>query len=232
MADPDAELPVPPPAARPAPDRARRSHAALWLAACLLAVPWGVPARAACADLALVLAADASGSVASRDFVLQQQGYARAFRSARLQAALAAAGIVDVGLILRGDTDMTPQFLPMAPIRDAGDALALADRIEAMPRRVSGNTGIGRALSTALDMLEDPGACALRRLVNPSGDGLETIVPRARSHVALAEARRRAEALGITVKALAIRTDVPDLDQWCRDRLILGAGTFVLEVPD
>ena len=187
-------------------------------------------AQARCADLALVLAIDASGSINADEFALQKQGYVHAFRSPRVQSALAAAGKVDVGIILWGDSEMALQVLPLARLQSAGDAEALSRRIEALPRRVFGNTGIGRAVSKAIDLLDAPDECASRRIINLSGDGLETIAPRPRQHVPLALARNRAEASGITINALAIETDVPDLGNWFRDRLITGPGAFVLAV--
>lgn len=195
----------------------------------LLAALSGGPAAAGCADVALVLAIDASGSVDHDEFTLQQRGYALALRSPRVQAAIDAAGVVEVGVILWGDSDMAPQVLPMARLAGPPAAAALADRITAMPRRVTGNTGIGRAVWTAADLIE-AGGCAIRRIVNVSGDGRETGARTARWHMPLTEARRRADALGITINALAIRTDEHDLHLWYRDRLIAGPGAFVMEV--
>jgi hypothetical protein len=40
----------------------------------------------------------------------------------------------------------------------------------------------------------------------------------------------QAEDLGITINALAIKTEVPDLDQWYRTWLITGPGAFVMDV--
>jgi hypothetical protein len=56
------------------------------------------------------------------------------------------------------------------------------------------------------------------------------MAPRRRASVSTAAARQRAENLGITINALAIQSDVPDLDQWYRTRLITGPGAFVMEV--
>lgn len=217
-------------AARGADPCARRPAGRVASLAAALALGLAAAARAGCADVALVLAIDASGSIRAEEYALQQAGYVRAFRSPRVQAALAAAGVVDVGVVIWGDSEMTPQILPLRRLVEPADAAALADRIEAMPRRVSGNTGLGRGVSVSLDLLEGPGACAARRIVNVSGDGLETIAPRPRFHVPLAEARARAEAMGVTINALAIETDVADLGDWYRQRLIAGPDAFVMRV--
>jgi len=186
--------------------------------------------RADCADLALVLAIDASGSIDAGEFTLQQQGYAQAFRSPRVQAALASAGVVDVGVVLWGDSEFAPQILPWQRLRNASDAERLANQVAAMPRFVTGNTGIGGGVATAIDLLQEPDRCAWRKLVNVSGDGIETLSPRPRLHVPLRIARERAETANITINALAIETDDPNLSDWYRIHLIAGPGAFVMEV--
>jgi hypothetical protein len=120
--------------------------------------------------------------------------------------------------------------LPMMRIHSASGAEELAVRIEEMPRPLPGNTGIGVAVMAAISLLEAPGACAHRRLINLSGDGPESMAPRRRIPVSIAAARGQAEDLGITINALAIKTEVPDLDQWYRTWLITGPGAFVMEV--
>lgn len=211
---------------------ATRQHMLIGLVALVMVMlaSLATTAHARCADVALVLAIDASGSIKANEFALQQQGYAQAFRSPRVQSALAAAGTVDIAVVLWGDTEMEPQMVPMTRLQSAGDAETLSYQVEALRRRVSGNTGIGRAVSTAIDMLVAPERCALRRLINLSGDGPETIGPRPKRHVPLAEARRRAEDLRITINALAIENDVADLGDWYRARLITGPGAFVMTV--
>lgn len=198
--------------------------------AALIVLHTSAPAAATCADVALVLAIDASGSVKEDEFALQLQGYAQAFRSPRVHAALSDAGIVDIGAVLFSDTEIGLQVLPMMRLRSASDADELAARIEEMRRPLPGNTGIGVGVLAAISLLEAPGACAYRRLINLSGDGPESMAPRTRTAVSTAEARQRAEDFGITINALAIQSDVPDLDQWYRERLITGPGAFVMNV--
>lgn len=206
-------------------------HLLTWLLALLLGlvVSSGM-VRASCVDVALVLAIDASGSINDEEFALQQQGYAAAFRSPRLQSALAAAGTVDIGVVLWGDTEETPQILPVQRVRTQADAVALALRIATLRRDVHGTTGIGRGVSAALDLLDDPAVCATRRLINVSGDGKQSVLPRPRRHVPLATARARARELGVTINALAIETEVTNLAAWYRDNLITGPGAFVMKI--
>jgi hypothetical protein len=183
-----------------------------------------------CADVALVLAIDASGSVKDDEFALQQQGYAEAFRSPHVLAALLNAGIVDIGSVIFSGSEHDLQVLPMMRVFGGVGAEELARRLEEMQRPLPGNTGIGIAIMAAISLLEAPEACAHRRLINLSGDGPESMAPRTRTPVSTAAARQRAEDLGITINALAIRNDVPDLDEWYRTRLITGPGAFVIHV--
>ncbi|OYW60306.1 MAG: hypothetical protein B7Z31_04405 [Rhodobacterales bacterium 12-65-15] len=201
-------------------------------------------AEARCADLALVLAIDASGSINPGEFALQQQGYAAAFRSAPVQSALAAAGTVDIGVVVClaaagtvdigvvvwGDTAMALQILGFQRVDTPADAEALALRIADLPRTTHGNTGIGRGVAAAVDLLAGSEGCASRSVVNVSGDGPESLAPRPRFHMPLATARQRAADLGITINALAIETEAADLADWYRDNLITGPGAFVMKV--
>lgn len=183
-----------------------------------------------CADVALVLAIDASGSISPQDFSVQQHGYVQAFRHPAVQRALRAAGVVDVAVVMWGDTEMMPQILSWQRLETPADAEMLAARIDRIPRIATGNTGIGRGLWAALDLLDAHGACALRQIINVSGDGYESMSPRPRLHVSLHAARARAGAMGVTVNALAIETEVADLGQWYAERVIVGPGAFVMRV--
>jgi hypothetical protein len=179
-----------------------------------------------CADLALVLAIDASGSVDAGEYALQQAGYAMAFSDASVLAAVKAAGRVDIAVVLWGDDEMAPQVYPWQQISGAGDAADLAATLLYAPRQVTGNTGIGRGVNTALDLLE--GHCAARQVINVSGDGVQSSSPSRRNHVPLTMARTRAEEMGVTINALAITADHRDLKGWYEDHLITGMGSFVM----
>jgi hypothetical protein len=183
---------------------------------------------ASCADLALVLAIDGSGSINDRDFSLQQDGYAAAFRDPRVQSALASAGVADVAVVLWGDASMAPQILPWHRLVSPEDAVRLAQDLSDMPRRVTGDTGIGSGLWTALDLLEEGQSCALRRIINVSGDGVESFGARPVRQVSLAVARDRAKAMAVTINGLAITTEDDQLQDWYRARVISGPEAFVM----
>jgi Protein of unknown function (DUF1194) len=189
-------------------------------------------AQAQCADLALVLAVDSSGSIDAADYALQRQGYAMAFADPTVQAALQSAGTVDVALVLWGDSELSPQVFGWQRIRKPDDAAQVAATLLYAPRNVTGNTGIGRGVSVALDLLAAPGNCALRKVINVSGDGVETLSPHPRNHVPLATARARAAEMGVMINALAITRQHPDLAEWYTTHLITGTGSFVIAVDD
>jgi hypothetical protein len=186
-------------------------------------------AGARCADLALVLAIDASGSIDAQEFAMQMTGYATALTDADVVSAFRGAGDTEVAVVLWGDQEIAPQVIPWRRIAGLPDLSGVARDILALDRRVTGDTGIGRGLDTALDLLERQG-CAARRVVNVSGDGTESTRPRGGNQVTLVVARKRAEVMGVTVNGLAILNEKRDLDAWYRARVMTGAGAFVMDV--
>lgn len=189
-------------------------------------------AKADCADLALVLAVDSSGSIDAKDYALQRQGYALAFADPTVQAALQSAGVVDVALVLWGDSEMAPQVFPWQRIAGPHGADNVAAMLLYAPRHVTGNTGIGRGVWVALDLMEGSDQCAHRKVINVSGDGVETLSARPRQTVPLTAARTRATEMGVTINALAITRDEPDLAAWYQTHLITGPNAFVIAVQD
>lgn len=141
---------------------------------------------------------------------------------------MASAGVVDVAVVFWGDAEIDPQVLPWQRLDAPGDAEAFAQRIATLPRRETGDTGIGSGLFTALDLLNQGQRCAARRIINVSGDGKESFGPRPRRHGPLALARARAETIGVTINGLAITVDAADLEGWYCTRVITGPDAFVM----
>lgn len=184
-----------------------------------------------CADLDLVLAIDASGSIGDAEFALQVRGYADALRSVEVQRAIHSAGEVRIAVVFWADGEMSSDVLPFHHVSTSSGSDSLASAIETAPRRVTGNTGIGGGLWASLDLIETQ-SCALRRMINVSGDGRETMSPRSRRQITLPLARNRAEAMQVTVNGLAIQTDLPDLAAWYGDNVVVGPDAFVMAVQD
>jgi Protein of unknown function (DUF1194) len=187
-------------------------------------------ARAACVDLALALAVDASGSIDEREYTLQVAGYATALASPEVLRAIESAGRVSVTVLIWGDENHPVQIIAWREVRDADDAREIGMALLGMERRVSGNTGLGRGVEVALQELETGAPCAARRVIDVSGDGRESVMPRVRVRTALAPVRVRALDKGVTINGLAITSDDPGLGEYYRLMLIAGPGSFVEEV--
>lgn len=192
----------------------------------------GTTAGARCADLSLVLAIDASSSVDAKEFDLQIQGYAAAFLDPVVLGALRSAGIVDVAAVFWADSALPGVTLGWTRIRDATDANALVKRFASVKRTEFGDTDIGSGLWRALDLLDQPGQCAARKIVNLSGDGRASAATRRNRSIMLEQARDKARSMGVTVNALAITNAEADLDIYYETNLITGPGAFVMRATD
>lgn len=200
--------------------------------AAALALTLALPAQAwaGCADVGLVLAIDASGSISGVEFETQRQGYVTALTAAPVTLAFAEAGVVDVAAVFWGDSSYAPQVVPWQRITDAGDLRSFAAALVSVPRHVSGDTHMGQGLAAALSLFDEPGRCAGRRLIDLSGDGRSTVETGRKPVISLATARDLAERAGVTINALAITSDDADLPGWYEDNLIIGPFAFVLHV--
>lgn len=212
------------------------SRATIRAIVCMLAGSWigagPVDARVPCADLALVLAIDVSGSIDATEYDLQLDGYRSALASPAVRNALADAGRVEIGALLWGDDAMPRTVIPMRLLDHASALDRFAHDLRSVGRRTWGNTGLATALAQSLDLLLEPDHCADRRLVNVSGDGRASTDPRARSRESPETARARAAREGVTINALAILNEDPDLADYYRTRVIAGPGAFVMQVED
>lgn len=189
-------------------------------------------ARAApCIDLRLVLAIDSSGSIDAGEFQLQIDGYLRALSDPSVIRAIAAAGQVEIGVVFWADDQEPLAVVPPGRVDQGRGRAALAAALQASPRAIQGSTGIGRGLDAALTMLA-AGGCADRLVVDVSGDGRESRVPRPVSFLPLWLARERAETLGVTVNGLSVGDEDPGIHDWYHHEVILGPDAFAVSVDD
>ncbi len=179
-------------------------------------------------DVELVLAVDGSASVDPAEFRLQLDGIAAAFRDAAVHRAIAAGPErrIGVSLLTWADATRRKDASPWYVIDSPARAEAFARLVENFPRRVVGGTGIGAGLSTAVRMIVVNDLTGRRRIVDVSGDGIET--PPREIVMVLPDARAMALANDVVVNGLAILSDVPDLDDWYRQNLQIGGGSFVM----
>lgn len=185
-----------------------------------------------CADVALVLAIDGSGSVTDTEFQFQKSAIAAAFRDEGVRSAMRDAGTVALAAVFWGDGEFPTQDLGWFIIPHGSEAESFARQLEMTKRHVYGDTNIGSGLWSALDMLSDPYLCTRRSLINLSGDGRETTAPKRRLRATLYQARLRAMQMGVTINALAITSDDEALASYYARSVVRGTGGFTMQVAD
>jgi hypothetical protein len=194
-----------------------------------LAVAAGPAAAQTAADLQLVLAVDASGSVDMYRFELQKQGYVAAFRHERVLQAIRSGPnqAIAVTMVQWTGPFMQIQVAPWSRVGDEESAAAFAAAIERVPRRLfGGGTSISGAIDHAATLFPLNPFRATRRVVDISGDGSNN---RGRSVNA---ARDEAVAAGIGINGLPILALEPDLDRYYYDNVIGGPGAFMVVAKD
>lgn len=181
-------------------------------------------------DLELVLAVDASGSVDDTEYQLQIQGIAEAFRDEAVQSAIGSGpnGRIAVAIVIWADATLPKDESSWFVVGDRPSALTFADAVSQFPRRVEGGTGIGSAVAYSVRLIADNRFTAPRRVVDVSGDGVETPA-REDLTILLPQARMMANAHDVVVNGLAIINEVHDLDDYYRDNVIIGHDSFVMK---
>jgi len=202
------------------------------LAACLISLALPARAELVVADLELVLAVDASGSVDDGEFALQIRGIAAGFRDPKVRQAIGSGphGRIAVNLIVWADHQVPKDASGWFLLSGDADAEAFARLVEGFPRRQNGATGIGEGVAAAVRAIETNGITGARKTIDVSGDGQET--PPREFVVLMPQARIMALSSGITVNGLAIVNEDPGLFDYYRDKVRTGEGGFVTEVMD
>ena len=179
-------------------------------------------------DLELVLAVDASASVDPFEYRLQMGGIAAAIRDEEVLEAIASGplGRIGIAVTVWADATLRKQHGEWFVVEDAASAEAFAGFVERFYRRISGGTGLGSGIAEAIRLMEGNGLEGVRKVVDVSGDGVET--PPRENVLLLPHARSMALARGVTVNGLAILTDVPDLADYYREEVLAGPGAFVM----
>lgn len=193
--------------------------------------PASAGGKSSCLDVALVLTVDASASVSRQEFALQQYGIAAAFRDSGVRNAISMAGRVAVSVIFWGSEGLAKPQSAWVLIDNDAAAEGFARLVESMPRGVSGDTGLGAGLLAALEKFESLDQCAIRRVVNVSGDGEETRVYRGKRRSPVpSQVRALAQAMEVEVNALAIANEEKDLAVYYASNVITGPSAFVVDV--
>lgn len=202
-----------------------------WLALAALAAGASAASSAALArsvDVALVLAVDVSGSVSADRFELQRRGYAKAFASPEVLAAIAAGQnhAILVTLVEWSGADHQQQVIGWTLIDGPQAAQTFGSALGEAPRAFADWTSISGALDYATALFASAGADAGRKVIDVSGDGINN------NGRELAAARADALRTGLTINGLAILWDYPALDVYYRDNVIGGPGAFAVVAHD
>jgi hypothetical protein len=180
-------------------------------------------------DLELILAVDCSRSIDDSEFALQVQGYAEAFRHPSVLRAIQSGmrRAIAVTYVQWAGPFLQTQAIGWTLISDGESALEFADRFQAAPR---GFYGGGTSLSGVIDysktLFPKSGFNGRRRVIDISGDGINNSGRMATS------ARDDALREGITINGLAILTEIGGLDNYFRENIMGGEGSFVLAAED
>jgi Protein of unknown function (DUF1194) len=202
----------------------------IWLLAVWVALigSAALPAAARPVDLALVLAVDVSGSVNGERYELQRRGYAQAFASDEVIAAIAGGEnhAIAVTLVEWSGAGHQQQMIGWTLVYDAASASAFGSAIAETPRAFADWTSISAAIDYAVLLFADAQVEPARRVIDISGDGVNN------NGRSVTEARDAALAAGVIVNGLPILTEYPALDAYYRDNVIGGPGAFAVAVND
>ncbi len=200
----------------------------IWWRAAILAC-WAGVAQAQDTDLELVLLADASGSIDSREYLLQREGYATAIMDPEVLAAIAntAYGSIAVTYVEWAANQVV--VADWTRIANAEQAELFAARILEPPRRAIGRNAIGSALLKGLELMETNDIDGWRRVIDFSGDSIRNYSGRP-----IEDARQQVLGAGVTINALPIlRPGDPGraqggLEALYADHIIGGQHAFVV----
>lgn len=192
-------------------------------------LPWRLRAQSKAVDLALVLAADCSGSVHAEHYTLQQKGYAEAFRNRQVIQAIRSGihGAIAVSYFQWSGYSLQTLVLPWSILRSDADIAGFAAQMERAERVIfGGGTSPTGAIEFGRRLLDQAPVQTTRRVIDISGDGRNNTGP------APMEARDAAVAAGIIINGLPILHMEPDIDAYYEKFVIGGPGSFIVPARD
>ncbi|WP_050786046.1 DUF1194 domain-containing protein [Ahrensia sp. R2A130] len=186
-------------------------------------------------QLELLLAIDSSTSVNRREYALQRDGLANAFRDEgvlRSIRSLQPLGLV-ISVVQWSERGRQITSVPWTRISGRASAEAFAARLATMPRAVRGMTDIAGALDFSRISIQQNAYRGARMVIDVSGDGSS-------GQSDPSSARDRAVNAGITVNGLVIHSKEYDLGtladidlfQHYSQRVTGGPGSFVMEAAN
>jgi hypothetical protein len=187
-------------------------------------------------DLELILAVDVSGSMDEEEHILQRQGYVAAFRHPEVINTIMSGFIGRVAVTYVEWAGPVSQVVtvPWRIIDGKDSAAALADILADEPIAFIRGTSISGGLEFAEGLFDDNGFEGTRRVIDVSGDGANNMGGPVEA------ARDQALARGIVINGLPLLlrprlyfwTDGAGLDDYYRDCVVGGPGSFVIPVTE
>lgn len=180
-------------------------------------------------DVALCLAMDVSASVDFDEFALMVGGTAAALRDPSVLAAATSGPrrAAATCLVLWSGVGGQDLALGWTRLEGPDSAAAIADAIENTPRLPPpGATALGEGMAAGLALLGAFPGEATRYVMDVSGDG-----PHNQGR-APGPVRDLAVAAGLTINALAIQNEEPDLLAHYAAEVIGGPGSFAMACAD
>ena len=180
-------------------------------------------------DIALCLSMDVSASVDFDEFALMAGGTAAALRDPSVLAAATSGPrrAAALSLVLWSGVGAQDVALPWTRLDGPDSVAAIADAIENAPRLPPpGATALGEGMAAGLALLGAFPGDAARYVMDVSGDG------RHNQGRAPGPVRDLAVQAGITINALAILNEEPDLLEHYAAEVIGGPGSFAMSCAD
>ena len=180
-------------------------------------------------DLELVLAIDLSSSVDQNEWELQAIGIAEAFRNPSLIETIqsSAPNGIAVAVVQWSSNNSQSLAVDWTLVTDAASGRALSRKIKHMPRMVGGGqTGIHGAIDFSIRQFKNSSYTSWKKVIDISGDG------QANSGSGPGQMRDQAVADGVIINGLAIINEEPYVDRYFRDKVIGGAGAFLMLAED
>ncbi|MCC6984442.1 MAG: DUF1194 domain-containing protein [Bauldia sp.] len=181
-------------------------------------------------DLNLVVAIDVSESVNDIEWNQQKQGYIDAFLSEEVLGAILSGPLQRIGVMIIQCAGTSQQAVGTnwLLLEDEESAGRLADLIAGMRRLYyfSKDTSIAGCMYYGMSALDSSPFTTTREVIDLSGDGEHD------GHGWLDHARAMATERQVIVNGIPILTDVEDLEQYYREFVITGAGSFTVVAKD
>lgn len=192
--------------------------------------PFAAKADTIPVDVKLSLLVDVSGSVSTKEFNLQMQGYVNAFRSSDIISAIEgnSIGAIAVSLVYWSGKYEQSTAVDWSYIDGASSSYDFATALSEVKRPYSGMTSISGALeyATKLFALDDT-YLATKNVIDISGDGTNNEDPRGTN---LSKARADALAAGIIINGLPIGSQ--SLADYYEKNVIGGEDSFIVRASD